>query len=141
MAESPFSFIALYFTLCRTRTFSEMHVRFVKRQSCHVYSQSWKSTLSQNTWQEFQNRFCHVNQRNRTGFTQWLQAERRRAPLSACCMAYATGRRGSQGLAGAWAVRTEKQLEEKKKYQDSMVPAAKRAKSLYLPEELWHPGA
>ena len=94
---------------------------------------------------DYRNRvLCHANdleKKIRTGFTQWLQAERRRAPLSACCLAYATGRRGSQGLAGAWAVRTEKQLEEKKKYQDSMVPAAKRAKSLYFPEALWHPGA
>ena len=86
------------------------------------------------------NRFCHVNQRNRTGFTQWLQAERRRAPLSACCLAYATGRRGSQGLAGPWALSKGKLLEGKKKYRGSMMPAAKRAKPLYLLEELWHPG-
>ena len=40
--------------LCQRTSNRKIHVRFVKRQSCHVYSQSWKSTLSQNTWQEFQ---------------------------------------------------------------------------------------
>lgn len=40
--------------ICQRTSNRKIHVRFVKRQSCHVYSQSWKSTLSQNTWQEFQ---------------------------------------------------------------------------------------
>ena len=49
-------------------------------------------------------------------------------------------RRGSQGLAGPWALSKGKLLEGKKKYRGSMMPAAKRAKPLYLLEELWHPG-
>jgi len=49
-------------------------------------------------------------------------------------------RRGSQGLAGPWALSKGKLLEGKKKYRGSMMPAAKRTKPLYLLEELWHPG-